>query len=261
MLHSFRGRVGRGFTLIELLVVIAIIAVLIGILLPTLGKARRAGRQAVTLARLHDLGIGTFAYATDYKDRNPTLRDNEERAFTGLSLLAKVNDIPAGAFLNPNTQDRSLQIKADDGRPVLASLDGVEVPEATVVDPGVLPQIQFHCSFAYDDDVKLGGDARRYVPVVYMGDRADYATGRTFSGNWQGQGMCLLWTDQHAAFEKSRTLASQSDPNMYHHNEFDGEGGAEVRDGVGVTAQTLDTHLRFFSEEEDDGLLTDPEGG
>lgn len=258
MLHASRARFVRGFTLIELLVVIAIIAVLIGLLLPSLAKARRAGRQAVTLARLHDLGVGTFAYATDYKDHNPTLKDNEERAFTGLSLLAKVNDIPAQAFLNPNTQDRTLQVKTPDGRPVLASLNDLEVPEATVVDPGVLPQIQFHCSFAYDDDIKLGGDARRYVPVVYMGDRADYATGRTFSGNWQGEGMCLLWTDQHAAFEKSRTLASQSDPNMYHHNQAGGEGGDEVRDGVAVTTQTLDTHLRFFSEEEDDGLLTDP---
>src|SRR5688572_26261145 len=58
----------RGFTLIELLVVIAVIALLIGILLPALGKARDAARGVTCLSNFRQVATGWNLYCDAYKD-------------------------------------------------------------------------------------------------------------------------------------------------------------------------------------------------
>ncbi len=59
----------RGFTLIELLVVISIMSMLMSIVLPSLNRAREAGKRVVCLSNLRQLTLAWNFYATDYEDR------------------------------------------------------------------------------------------------------------------------------------------------------------------------------------------------
>lgn len=92
-------RMSRGFTLIELLVVIAIIALLIGVLLPALSKARESGRNIKCQSNMRGLGQALHAYANDYKGLFPPVLHNAPDPETGKLSMQWYDEARIGKYL------------------------------------------------------------------------------------------------------------------------------------------------------------------
>lgn len=68
---SWSGSRPGGFTLIDVLVTLAVVVLLIGIMLPGLGKVQEISRQLVCRSNLRQVGLGLALYADSSKDQLP----------------------------------------------------------------------------------------------------------------------------------------------------------------------------------------------
>jgi prepilin-type N-terminal cleavage/methylation domain-containing protein/prepilin-type processing-associated H-X9-DG protein len=103
--HASRTSRPRGFTLVELLVVIGIIAVLVGILLPTLGSARESARKVTCGSNLRQVALAVTMYVNDNKGYLPVCY----RDFSGVYRV-DINYGPNAGLVDAKAPPNSMRL-------------------------------------------------------------------------------------------------------------------------------------------------------
>jgi prepilin-type N-terminal cleavage/methylation domain-containing protein len=177
----------RGFTLIELLVVIAIIALLIGILLPALGKARQSAQRVACMSNIRSVGQMMSSYALDENDWFPFM-----------PLLGQYNNpgTPLGAYNNPIQEQRYLN-----GQQAYGGVAGLfslfQVGDAEFQGYDALP-INGSRGF-----IGVGSSVRNYDNVTDVPDFGAYRDGNTealLAGYTDGFGVLKCQSDNSDAY-------------------------------------------------------------
>jgi prepilin-type N-terminal cleavage/methylation domain-containing protein len=231
----------RAFTLVELLVVISIIALLIGILLPALGAARRTARQMQGSTQIRGLHEGFIVFASGNNEWLPgRKRDGTQDS--------------AWVFRQGAAQAGGSTIQADPGwafrraaEDKLYTGDIMISPSETLKRWSTGPLHTANFSFAMVNDPNRGGrtfDGRRNSQnseATVLSDRAIAAANAAFQvsvhttnpiGNvsdWRGS---VCFADNHVIMSPDQTITSRygkirtPDDNLFNRGDTIGQDSA-----------------------------------
>ena len=145
-------RESNRFTLVELLVVIAVIAILAGLLLPALTRARDKAREISCASNVKQIGSALILYAGDSQDYYPSVVDNGSE---GLYLEDRI-----GSYLN-----RPLQTNSNRAKPRYTQSSVWFCPGYDVVAPSA-PGVSYGNSYLFTIEQSIWYAAGNYTAQV-----------------------------------------------------------------------------------------------
>lgn len=203
-----------GFTLVELLVVIGIIALLVGILLPSLAKARESSNAIKCAANLRSIGQGLAIYVSENKQTFPAAyiyagqqiengSQTPDAAINGYvhwsSNIYVQGKTPKDAFLCPTLEKGGLP-------PTNTTLDNLDAGQQNDNGANVVDQQAPRCAFTVNEAIC----PRNKFVLGFQGARRIYQFVR--AGNVKNSTNTILATEWHADW-RIVSDSGRSNPN------------------------------------------------